>query len=71
MHTILNLESNGSVAEYDETFEERLGETGTSSFFVHDDWTELLVITDENDLFASEDERNHTFCAREKKSIER
>lgn len=42
MHSVLDLESNGSVSEDDETFEEGLGETSSSGLLVHDDGTELL-----------------------------
>lgn len=42
MHSVLDLKSNGTVSEDDESFEEGLGETGSSSLLVHDDGTELL-----------------------------
>lgn len=42
MHTILDLKTNRSIAEYDKTFEKRLRKTGTGSLLVHDDRTKLL-----------------------------
>ena len=42
MHTVLNLKTNRSIAEHDETFEKGLCETCTSSLLVHDDRTKLL-----------------------------
>ena len=59
MHAILDLKSNGSVTKDYETREERLSKTCTSGLLVHDNWAELLVDADENDLFAAENERDH------------
>ena len=42
VHTVLNLETNWAVAEDDETLEERLCETCTGSFLIHNDRSELL-----------------------------
>lgn len=46
MHAVLNLETDGTVAENDKTFEERLGETCASCFFVHNYRAKLLFIFD-------------------------
>lgn len=46
MHSVLNLKSDRSVPEEDETFEEGLVETGFRGFLVHDRGTELRVICD-------------------------
>ena len=59
MHAILDLKADGAVAENDEALEERLGEACASRFLVHDDWAELLVVADEDDLLAAQDERDH------------
>ena len=42
MHSILHLKANGLVSEEDQTFEERLRETCSGGFLVHNDRTELL-----------------------------
>ncbi|KAJ7264918.1 hypothetical protein B0H12DRAFT_215232 [Mycena haematopus] len=42
MHAVLNLKSNGAVAQNDESLEERLCETGARRLLVHDDRAELL-----------------------------
>ncbi|KAL0637936.1 hypothetical protein Q9L58_003014 [Maublancomyces gigas] len=36
-------------------------QTSTSCLLVHDDWTELLVVPDEDNLFTPKNQRNHTF----------
>jgi hypothetical protein len=38
-----------------------LRETGTSSLLIHDDGAELLMIADEDDLLATENQRDHAF----------
>jgi hypothetical protein len=43
VHSVLDLETDRSVAEHDETLEERLGETGSGGFLVHNDGSELLT----------------------------
>lgn len=42
MHTVLDLKTNGSIAEHDKTFEKRLSKTRTGSLLVHNDRTKLL-----------------------------
>ena len=64
MHAILHLQTNWTVAENNQTLKQRLGEASTGSFLVHDDGTELLVITHEHDLLTAEDERYHALCKR-------
>lgn len=44
MHSVLNLESDRSVPEEDQAFEEGLVQSCFRSFLVHDGWTELRVI---------------------------
>lgn len=59
MHAILNLKSNGAVAEDNEALEKRLCEASAGSLLVHNDWPELLMITNQDDLFATKDKRYH------------
>ena len=61
MHTVLDLEANGPIAENDETLEERLGKASSSSFLVHDDGSKLLMVSDKHHLLAAQDKGNHTF----------
>lgn len=63
MHPVLYLQANGPIAEDDQALEQGLSETCTGCFLVHDDRSELLVIADEDDLLAAEDERDHTLCS--------
>lgn len=65
MHAVLDLESNRPVPEDDETLEEGLSEACTGCFLVHDDGSELLMITNEDDLFTAENERNHALFINE------
>lgn len=61
VHAVLHLESYRTVSENDETFEQGLRETGLGCLLVHDDGSELLMITDKDNLFASHDEGDHAF----------
>lgn len=61
VHSVLDLQTNGSVTEDDEPFKQRLRKTSPRSFLVHDDGTELLMIADKDDLLAAHDERDHAF----------
>ena len=60
MHAILDLKSDWSVAKDDETLEKRLREASSGCFLVHDDWSELLVVANQDSLFATEHKGNHT-----------
>ena len=62
MHAILHLQTDWTIAENNQALKQRLGETSSSSFLVHDDGTELLVITDEHDLLTAKHERYHALC---------
>ena len=46
MHSVLDLETNRTDAEADQSFEETLVEACLGSLLAHDDWTKLAVITD-------------------------
>jgi hypothetical protein len=61
MHAVLHLQTNRPIAEYDQTFEERLCETSARSLLVHDNWTKLLMIADEDNLLTPKHQRDHTF----------
>src|SRR6186713_126376 len=61
MHTILNVEADGSASQNDETLEKRLVKTCLGSLFVHDDRSELLMVTYQHYLLASKNQRNHAF----------
>ena len=61
VHSVLDRQSDRSISQNDETFKERLSETGARRLFVHDDGTELLMIADQYDLFTTHDEGDHTF----------
>lgn len=50
MHTILHLKADGSDAQHHQSLEKRLGQTRLSSLFTHDHWTELAVITHQDQL---------------------
>src|SRR4051812_5062930 len=59
MHTVLNLKSNGRASQDDKTLEQRLVESGSCSFLVHDNGSQLLVITNKHDLLTSEYQWDH------------
>lgn len=59
MHTVLHLKSDWTQSENDETLEQRLRQTGSSSFLAHDDRTELTVITHKDELATTQHNRNH------------
>ena len=61
MHTVLHLETDGLVAQKDESLKERLGETGSSGFLAHDSGSELRMISNNNQLLDSKGKRNHAF----------
>ncbi len=61
MHPVLDLQSDGSITENNETFEKGLRETSSSSLLVHDDRPELLVIANENRLLTTHDKGDHAF----------
>ena len=76
MHAVLNLKTDRTVSKDHETLKERLSQSSSRSFLVHDHWSELLLyrcqlrskewigtpylmITNENDLLAPQNERDH------------
>jgi hypothetical protein len=67
MHAILDLESNGTITQDDQSLEQRLGEACAGRLFVHNDWSKLLVISNKDDLATSQDKRNHALYDRYQK----
>ena len=61
MHTILDLKTDRSDAEADKSFEQTLVKAGFSSFFTHDNRSELTVITNEDYMLGSLQNRNQSF----------
>src|SRR5229473_2694885 len=61
MHAILDVESDRRQAQKDQTLEERLVETSLCSLLIHDDRTQLLMITNQHNLLATKDQGNHAF----------
>jgi len=61
VHSILDLESDRTISQDDETLEERLGEPRACSFLIHDDGAQLLMVTDEDHLSTPEHQGDHTF----------
>lgn len=64
MHAILHLQTNGAVAKHDQALKQRLGETGSGCLLVHDNRTELLVISNEHNLLTTKYQRYHALCER-------
>jgi hypothetical protein len=62
MHTVLHLQTDGTIAKHNQALKQRLSESSSGRLLVHDDGTELLVIPDEYDLLTAEYERYHTLC---------
>ena len=54
MHSVLDLKSDRTITQHNETLEERLGEARPCGFLIHDDGAQLLVVTDEDYLPTSE-----------------
>lgn len=59
VHTILDLKSNWAVAKDNKALEKRLCEASAGGFLVHNDRSELLMVANQDNLFATKDERNH------------
>src|SRR5712675_1032671 len=59
VHAILHLQTDRTVAEHDQALKQRLGETSSGCLLVHDNGTQLLVITDEYNLLTAKNERYH------------
>lgn len=57
MHSVLNLQTERADAEDDKSLEQRLGQAGPGRLLAHDDWSELAVITDQDQLRESEGEK--------------
>lgn len=61
MHAVLDVESDRGTAQDDQTFKERLVQAGFGSLLVHNDRTQLLMVTNQNDLFASQHQWDNAF----------
>ena len=59
MHSVLDLESDRTIAQDDEALEERLRQARPCRFLVHDDGAQLLMVTNKNHLSTSEYQGNH------------
>lgn len=62
MHSVLDLKSDRPVTQDDEALEEGLSETRPCGLLIHYDGAQLLVVTNEDHLSASEHQGNHAFC---------
>lgn len=65
VHTILDREANGldgiRLREVDEALEEGLTKARLGGRLAHNDRAELTMVTDKNDLFSTEDQRDKDF----------
>ena len=61
MHAILDLKTDRSDAEADKSLEQTLVKAGFCSFFTHDYRPELTVITNEDHMLSSLQNRDQSF----------
>ena len=58
MHPVLNLESYGADTKTYQSLKETLVQPSFGSFFAHNDWAQLTMITHQNNVFGSLENRN-------------
>jgi len=61
MHTILNLKSDRSNTEANKSLKQTLVESSFCSLLAHNNRTELAMITNQNNVFCSLENRNESF----------
>ena len=64
MHAVLHLQTDWTIAKHDQALKQRLGETGSGCLLVHDNGTELLMISNEHDLLTAKHQWYHALCER-------
>src|SRR5690606_10880839 len=61
MHSVLDVQADWLTAKNNKALEEGLMKTCTGCLLIHNNRSQLLVITDQNNLFTAQYQRNHAF----------